>query len=139
MKTENNNTNNFPPRVESNHTFLVPESFFSKVQESIVHDAKIGRTSKPASIQFLWAAVFSGCLLVIGYAIWSNQHTGEAIALNSDDIAGFMQLDNTCPEIVASHLYEYELSNGEINVDDEAIEDYLIQSQIDINHLTTEP
>lgn len=62
--------------------------------------------------------------------------SSESVTLSSGDYATYLLLENTEIDQLAFHIADHQLEYDLTHVSDESIEDYLIEQNIDINHLT---
>lgn len=72
-------------------------------------------------------------------ALFLMQSEGVATdSLSSSDYATYLLLENTELDQLALHVSDQQLEYDLPNVSDESIEDYLLDQNIDINHIILE-
>lgn len=137
MKTENNTNNNdsFPPRVSVEEIFKVPSGYFEQAKTAIQSGVNASSPVSNPWPRYLVAASIAVTFLIAGY-ILSRETKEPAVAeCTQEDLAYGVQLEGVNQDLMVLHLTDSDLETMIAHEDQDAIQDYLLENQIDINHI----
>lgn len=140
MKNSNvdQNQKRFGHDQSSQKTFVVPEGYFDEQLERILIAPKMAPESKWSITKYAIAASIA-IVTSLSAALFFMQSEGVATdSLSSSDYATYLLLENTELDQLALHVSDQQLEYDLPNVSDESIEDYLLDQNIDINHIILE-
>ncbi|MEY3343711.1 MAG: hypothetical protein RL090_1395 [Bacteroidota bacterium] len=133
---KNTNEETLKSKVPSEEIFLVPDGYFEKAQSAIHTSIKSSKNEHPVWPRYLVAASISATLIIASYLIMDKLNAPAESELSHEELAYCIQMEGLTQDMVALHLTDDELESINTEEDQDAIQDYLMENQVDINHLT---
>ncbi|MFN5224255.1 MAG: hypothetical protein ACK5DJ_08725 [Bacteroidota bacterium] len=125
----------------SSETFRVPDGFFNDLPDQIIADESRFKVNneKPKFNRFNIAAVFSVLALSATLIYQQSQKNDLIDEPSSEDLALYIVLEGTSQEELAQQVIPEQLDYlSDENHSDEIYETYLLEHEIDINHINDE-
>jgi hypothetical protein len=122
----------------SQDTFIVPRGYFDDQAVRIMDASKVSPVSNHSLKKM---AIAASIILAIGVSaalFYLQPMTSASEALTSSDFATYLLHENMEIDQLAFHVSDQQLEFDLLHVSDESIEDYILEQNIDINHLTIE-
>ena len=137
MKTENNTNNNdsLPPRVSLEEIFKVPSGYFEQAKTDIQRGVIANHPAINPWPRYLVAASIAVTFLVAGIILSRDTDEPAVVECTQEDLAYGIQLEGVNQDLFALHLSDSDLETMVAAEDHEAIEEYLLENPIDINHI----
>ncbi|MFM7078664.1 MAG: hypothetical protein ACKOYC_02610 [Bacteroidota bacterium] len=123
-------------KVPSEEIFMVPDGYFEDAKSNIHSRIKTPVIELPVWPRYMVAACITATVLVGTYFIADNSNDSGDLELSHDELSYCIQMEGLTQEMVTFHLTDDDLLSVQADEDQDAIQDYLIENQVDINHLT---
>jgi hypothetical protein len=140
MKTENNPdlNNSLPSKVPTEEIFLVPPGYFENAQATILAEVRSASIPLIPWPRYLVAASITAGLFICSYFLFRSNHDTFGDELSQEEIAYGIHLEGIDQDLLVSHMVESDLALAGGEEEHAAIQEYLIENQIDINHIHIE-